>query len=64
MKEIKYYLAEDTIDRNDIDALIDWLKTYPRLTKGELTLSFEKNGVIGLGKSIRYFVIPALPPIY
>lgn len=35
-------LIEDTIDNKDIDNLIDWLKTYPRLTKGPLTLEFEK----------------------
>jgi len=40
-KPIKYRLAEDTIDAKDIDALIGWLKTYPRLTKGRLTLEFE-----------------------
>ena len=27
-------LVKDTIDTKDIDNLIDWLKTYPRLTKG------------------------------
>jgi CDP-6-deoxy-D-xylo-4-hexulose-3-dehydrase len=37
----KIALAKDTIDKHDIDQLIDWLKTYPRLTKGELTLKFE-----------------------
>lgn len=42
-KNIKYYLAEDTIDNKDIDALVEWLKTYPRLTKGQLTLDFEKK---------------------
>jgi len=36
-------LAKDTIDNKDIDALIEWLKTYPRLTKGNLTLEFEKK---------------------
>lgn len=41
--EIKYYLAEDTIDNKDIDALIEWLKTYPRLTKGKLNLAFEEK---------------------
>ena len=43
MPPIKYFLAEDTIDKQDIDKLIDWLKTYPRLTKGPLTLEFEKK---------------------
>jgi CDP-6-deoxy-D-xylo-4-hexulose-3-dehydrase len=31
-------LVKDTIDNKDIDRLIDWLKTYPRLTKGSVTL--------------------------
>ena len=38
-----YHLAEDTIDKNDINALIEWLKTYPRLTQGELVKKFEKK---------------------
>lgn len=36
-----YPLAQDIINNNDIDNLIDWLKTYPRLTKGSLTVEFE-----------------------
>ena len=40
---IKYYLAEDTIDQVDINALIDWLKTNPRLTKHKLTSEFEQK---------------------
>ena len=36
-------LVKDTIDNNDIDRLVDWLKTYPRLTKGEVTLEFEEK---------------------
>ena len=64
MKDIKYYLAEDTIDNNDIDKLIEWLKTYPRLTKGKLTVDFEKNGAIGLAESIRFFAIPVHRRIY
>ena len=38
----KYDLAHDTISREDIDALIEWLKSYPRLTMGELTKEFER----------------------
>lgn len=49
MKPIKYHLAEDTIDRNDVDALVKWLATYPRLTKGELTLEFEAKWSRWLG---------------
>ncbi len=41
MKPIQYHLAEDTIDKKDVDRLIEWLKTYPRLTKGKVTLEFE-----------------------
>lgn len=36
-------LAHDTIDKSDIDTLIEWLKQYPQLTKGEMTLAFEKK---------------------
>tara|TARA_R110001583_G_scaffold10076_2_gene47026 strand:- start:19645 stop:20784 length:1140 start_codon:yes stop_codon:yes gene_type:complete len=32
----------ETISDEDIDALADWLKSYPKLTKGNLTLEFEK----------------------
>lgn len=34
MKKDKITLVKDTIDRDDVDNLIKWLKTYPRLTKG------------------------------
>ena len=35
-------LVKDTIDKNDIDQLIEWLKTYPKLTKGAQTIAFEE----------------------
>ena len=35
-------LVKNTIDKKDIDKLIEWLKTYPRLTKGDLTIEFER----------------------
>ena len=38
---IKYPLAKETINESDIDALCEWLKTYPRLTKGVLTPQVE-----------------------
>jgi len=41
--EIRYPLAKETINEEDIDALCNWLKTYPRLTKGELTWEVEKQ---------------------
>lgn len=34
-------LVRDTIDKKDIENLIEWLKTNPRLTKGTKTLEFE-----------------------
>lgn len=37
----RWCLAYDTIDRQDIDRLVEWLQTYPRLTKGPLTVEFE-----------------------
>ena len=36
-------LVEDTIDLNDINILVRWLKTNPRLTKGNLTVEFENS---------------------
>tara|TARA_R110000851_G_scaffold191527_1_gene342146 strand:- start:706 stop:1881 length:1176 start_codon:yes stop_codon:yes gene_type:complete len=36
-------LAKETINNEDIDSLIEWLKTYPRLTKGQLTTQFERK---------------------
>ena len=41
--EIKYPLAKETINKDDIDALCEWLKTYPRLTKGKLTWQVEEK---------------------
>ncbi len=46
---IRYYLAEDTIDRKDVDRLVDWLKTYPRLTQGPLVRQFEEKWSRWLG---------------
>lgn len=40
---MKYHLAEDTINQQDIDRLISWLKTYPRLTKNQVTIEFEEK---------------------
>lgn len=53
---MKVKLAEDTIDEGDIDYLIDWLKTYPRLTKGEVTIQFEKKWSEYLGVKHSVFV--------
>jgi len=47
-------LVNDTITHDDIDALSDWLKTYPKLTMGPLTKEFEKKWSEWLG--VRYSV--------
>lgn len=54
-QQIRYHLAEDTIDHADIDALIEWLKTYPRLTKASLTVEFEKKWSEWLGRRFSVF---------
>ena len=48
-------LVGDTIDNKDIDTLVDWLKTYPRLTKGELTTVLEKKWADWLGTKYSVF---------
>ena len=49
-------LVSDTISHQDIDDLADWLKTYPRLTKGELTKQFEQQYSEWLGCKYSIFV--------
>ena len=49
-------LAEATIDNKDIDELVEWLKTYPRLTKGPLTTAFEDKWSNYLGIKNSTFV--------
>lgn len=49
-------LIQDTIDNKDIDSLIEWLKTYPRLTKGSKTLEFESKWSNWLGTKYSVFV--------
>lgn len=54
MKKID--LVQDTIDNEDIDNLIQWLSTYPRLTKGEKTIEFEKKFSEWIGCKYSVFV--------
>ena len=54
MKKID--LIQDTIDNQDIDNLIEWLKTYPRLTKGPKTIEFENKWAHWLGTKYSVFV--------
>ena len=49
-------LVKDTIDKSDIDRLIEWLKTYPRLTKGKITLQLEEKFSEWLGRKYSVFV--------
>ena len=49
-------LVENTIDQNEINSLIEWLKTNPRLTKGDLTIEFEKKWSEYLGVKHSVFI--------
>ena len=51
----KIKLVKDTIDNHDIDRLIEWLKGYPRLTKGELNLEFEEKFAKWMGRKYAVF---------
>ena len=52
----KITLVKDTLDIDDVHQLIDWLKTNPRLTKGNLTTEFEKKWSEWLGCKYSVFV--------
>lgn len=52
----KIPLTRDTIDKKDIDNLIEWLKTYPRLTKGDLTIQLEEKWSKFLGRKYSVFL--------
>ncbi len=52
---IKYPLAKETINNEDIDALCDWLKSYPRLTKGQLTKDVEREWANFIGTKYAVF---------
>ena len=51
-------LVSDTIDRQDISALIEWLQQdpIPRLTKGELTKELEEKWAKKIGTKYSVFV--------
>ena len=50
------FLAGDTITNSEIDSLAEWLKTYPRLTKGNLTEQFEEGWSTKLGTRYSVYV--------
>ena len=51
-------LVSDTINRDDINALIEWLQQdpIPRLTKGELTLQLERKWAEKIGTKYSIYV--------
>jgi CDP-6-deoxy-D-xylo-4-hexulose-3-dehydrase len=51
-------LVSDTVDRNDINSLIEWLSQdeIPRLTKGELTVELEHKWASKIGTKYSVFV--------
>ena len=49
-------LVQNTITHEEIDALADWLRTHPRLTKGDLCLEFENKWSEFLGCKYSVFV--------
>ena len=53
-KSIK--LASETIPKEDINKLSNWLKSYPRLTKGSETIKFEKLFADFIGTKVSRFV--------
>ncbi|MBI5855745.1 MAG: hypothetical protein HZB35_11085, partial [Nitrospirae bacterium] len=46
---VRYPLAQDTIDREDVRRLIQWLETNPRMTQGAVTREFEDRWSRWLG---------------
>lgn len=56
MTNEKITLVKDTIDKDDIDNLIEWLKTYPRLTMGPMTREFEEKWSNWIGCKYSVFV--------
>lgn len=52
----KINLVKETITKSEIDKLCNWLQTYPKLTKGELTIEFEKIWSEWLGVKYSVFL--------
>jgi len=53
--KIKYPLSKGNFIEEDIDALRDWLKNYPQITKGPLTLEVERDWANFIGTSHSLF---------
>jgi len=56
MEKEKITLVKDTIDKDDVDGLIEWLKTYPRLTMAEKTREYENKFSEYIGCEYSVFV--------
>lgn len=55
-KPYKIPLVKDTISFEDVKKLSEWLLTNPRLTKGQLTVEFEKQWSAWNGNTYSVFV--------
>ena len=55
MSNILFPLAKETINSEDIESLIGWLRTNPRLTKGDLTLQVESKWANYIGTKYSVF---------
>lgn len=53
---MKIQLVKDTIDSKDIESLIEWLRTNPKLTKGSLVEQFEYEWKLWNGSLYSVFV--------
>jgi CDP-6-deoxy-D-xylo-4-hexulose-3-dehydrase len=52
----KIFLADDTIDKNELNSLSNWIKKGERLTKGPLCIEFEKEFAKWQGSKYAVFV--------
>jgi CDP-6-deoxy-D-xylo-4-hexulose-3-dehydrase len=54
--ELKIKLATETIDKNELSLLAEWIQAGNRLTKGDLTVDFEKAFSSYIGSKYSIFV--------
>lgn len=53
---MKVELTHDTVSHEDMDALAEWIKTYPHLTQGKLVSEFETRFAYYAGSKYAVFV--------